>query len=674
MQYNKPLAVSALLIGIYSSICLSCSVSGGARQLDALSFENIVSTSSTYTISHRKTLLKNIVNGVNTLTQSMISDVNTTYVIKNDYVLEEIITIPSNCKLKFKGGSIRGGEIIFNNTLITGDYRLSCGISGNIANKKINYKGFEGCDIIELCASIRNCSLYLKGYSFNLTKDLVVNGGTRISGGTISTTARIKNEGSYANNAFAANRNDLKRELRKDAVKGAHSLTLVSVEGLTVGDWIKIGNGYQSLWATLETPIARENWIFKDITGWDYQIATIKGIEGNTIFIDKALEYNYPVNTVETGLINEEVLDMAFVSKIGQVKDIVFDGCTITGDMVFVNCDNITIKNCTIKSSSKRTLLLGTCINSKVINNKVSSEGYAIAFESQTYNSVIDGNYCESNGTTDACVLTMLGVSKCRISNNTIVQNNKSKIGIYLNTSKDNTVINNKIYDAYEAIRSGYSFGGAVIEGNAASNCSVYWFNHARNDKAINNTLSNYRKSNSVANGLQISYSKNILIDGLKTDVDQEQSRIVGVVNCVIRNCKLNTLYVLKPDDSIGFDFNKSKGFDIEKSSFKGLLISDGGDAEEGGSQDKVFKNCSFSSKCIVGYNSSTRHNRFYNCTFTNPGGVALEVTTTNNTFRDCVFRGSTNDVVQKGKAVPSRFNTSAVLNDFEGSTFAHGR
>lgn len=56
-------------------------------------------------------LKKNLVNGVNTLTQEMMSIINTKYVIKYNYVLSENITIPENCILEFDGGSINEGII-----------------------------------------------------------------------------------------------------------------------------------------------------------------------------------------------------------------------------------------------------------------------------------------------------------------------------------------------------------------------------------------------------------------------------------------------------------------------------------------------------------------------------------------------------------------------------------
>lgn len=62
-------------------------------------------------------LKKNLVNGVNTLTQEMMSAQNTKYVVKYDYVLGEDINVPENCILEFDGGSISASG---NNNTITG--------------------------------------------------------------------------------------------------------------------------------------------------------------------------------------------------------------------------------------------------------------------------------------------------------------------------------------------------------------------------------------------------------------------------------------------------------------------------------------------------------------------------------------------------------------------------
>ena len=66
-------------------------------------------------------LQKNIVNDVNTLTQAMLTQQNTIYVIQYDFTLGEDITVPANCVLEFDGGSVNGNFVITsNNTSLLG--------------------------------------------------------------------------------------------------------------------------------------------------------------------------------------------------------------------------------------------------------------------------------------------------------------------------------------------------------------------------------------------------------------------------------------------------------------------------------------------------------------------------------------------------------------------------
>lgn len=79
-------------------------------------------------------LRKNMVYGVNTLTQDMfcktendrlVPNTNTIYVIRYDYILGENITIPENCVLEFDGGSINGEYILFGNKTIVKEFENS---------------------------------------------------------------------------------------------------------------------------------------------------------------------------------------------------------------------------------------------------------------------------------------------------------------------------------------------------------------------------------------------------------------------------------------------------------------------------------------------------------------------------------------------------------------------
>lgn len=93
----------------------------------------------------RVVLRKNIVKGVNTLTQSMINKSNTIYVIQYDFTLGENITIPDNCVLEFDGGSVSGNYILtFTDTFIKeSEKAISCLIGGTITNKELHIDSFD---------------------------------------------------------------------------------------------------------------------------------------------------------------------------------------------------------------------------------------------------------------------------------------------------------------------------------------------------------------------------------------------------------------------------------------------------------------------------------------------------------------------------------------------------
>lgn len=85
-----------------------------------LKFKDKAYAPANYSGLGRKILRKNIVNDVNTLTQEMVSDANTIYVIQYDFTLSENITVPANCVLEFDGGSLSNGNIMMNNTVLSG--------------------------------------------------------------------------------------------------------------------------------------------------------------------------------------------------------------------------------------------------------------------------------------------------------------------------------------------------------------------------------------------------------------------------------------------------------------------------------------------------------------------------------------------------------------------------
>ena len=81
----------------------------------------------------RQYLRKNMVNGVNVLTQDMMQEPNTAYIIQYDYNLRgETLNIPEGCVLKFEDGSISNGILATaTETLVKGQpIFTSCELQG----------------------------------------------------------------------------------------------------------------------------------------------------------------------------------------------------------------------------------------------------------------------------------------------------------------------------------------------------------------------------------------------------------------------------------------------------------------------------------------------------------------------------------------------------------------
>ena len=78
-----------------------------------------LTTNSNVPVTYKTIILKkNLVNGVNTLIQEMMSIKNIKYIVKYNYVLGENITVPEGCILEFDGGNIANSTE--NNYTLTG--------------------------------------------------------------------------------------------------------------------------------------------------------------------------------------------------------------------------------------------------------------------------------------------------------------------------------------------------------------------------------------------------------------------------------------------------------------------------------------------------------------------------------------------------------------------------
>lgn len=111
------------------------------------------------------------------LSQSDFNQVNTIYEIRYDFDLDgKIINIPENCELKFVGGSLKNGTIVFSNTIIK--YKNSyifddIDISGNVCND-LYLSMWKIDNTIDVAPIIEQGLYSLSNYRFNIDIDCYI--------------------------------------------------------------------------------------------------------------------------------------------------------------------------------------------------------------------------------------------------------------------------------------------------------------------------------------------------------------------------------------------------------------------------------------------------------------------------------------------------------------------
>ena len=135
----------------------------------------------------KKYLEKNIVDDKNILTQGMINEANTIYVIQYDYVLAADIDIPANCVLEFDGGSICGDgvgkdTITLNNTTIisNGMCLKDIVLAGTLNNEEVllvwfNYDTFSVLQNVITYCSANSKNLNLCDKNITVSEQIAIN-------------------------------------------------------------------------------------------------------------------------------------------------------------------------------------------------------------------------------------------------------------------------------------------------------------------------------------------------------------------------------------------------------------------------------------------------------------------------------------------------------------------
>lgn len=183
---------------------------------------------------------KNIIKGVNILSPKMISQANTIYVIRYDFVLSESITLPERCMLEFDGGSLRGGNINGNNAKI--NYTASYNIFNdcNISNFNIPYldvRWFGAVSDYDIVTGKGTNSAFAFQRAFNQAKNSIgtyvyVCGKYKIATQVdVYGDFLLKGENALTNNLFSHSFTNVAKSEGSSIIGVAHGITAFNIIG-----------------------------------------------------------------------------------------------------------------------------------------------------------------------------------------------------------------------------------------------------------------------------------------------------------------------------------------------------------------------------------------------------------------------------------------------------------
>lgn len=127
-----------------------------------LKFKNKAYSTANFSGLGRVYLRKNITEDRNILTQQMINQENTRYILQYDYDLNgQTITIPANCVIEFEGGSISNGKLLGNILVESEDIVIFKNVEVNYIINEVHTSWFDNNQLQQAVDSIEKGLVYI---------------------------------------------------------------------------------------------------------------------------------------------------------------------------------------------------------------------------------------------------------------------------------------------------------------------------------------------------------------------------------------------------------------------------------------------------------------------------------------------------------------------------------
>lgn len=140
-----------------------------------LKFKNKAYNTANFSGLGRVYLRKNISDGKNVLTQQMINQENTRYILQYDYDLNgQTITIPTNCVIEFEGGSISNGKLSGDVLIESEDVVIFKNVEVNYIINEVHTSWFDSNQIQQAIDSINQGLVYVTD-NIELNEPVIIN-------------------------------------------------------------------------------------------------------------------------------------------------------------------------------------------------------------------------------------------------------------------------------------------------------------------------------------------------------------------------------------------------------------------------------------------------------------------------------------------------------------------
>ena len=502
-----------------------------------------------------------------------VVDENTIYEIRYDFVLTSAFTIPSGCILRFNGGSISGSSIVYQNTIIDGEYykKINSLASGTLLNAKIDpfMFGATGDGVTDdsvafsgLCGCVNSQSgkevvipagHYIVNQMLDITESTVIKG---LGADTSILDFSTKNDGNQTDFSLRGTYSQLSITLTSAADVGARTISVSDSSEFNVGDIIFIlddadGSFFPADKRTPGAPYYRPDAYKQG------EILKVAAVSTGTLTLETSLFGSYPTATT------------------------VF----YKGNMKTFSVSDISILSKETGSATGAVALrLDYCANSKVSGVKLSG----------TNNAHI-GIYHSFNGHFDNCVIDYPSV------------NIGTNYGIIIANSQDMTIRDCDIRTQRHAITTGGSifipivnrnikvFGGHYrgVETNRSevsvvdNHENTEWFSisNATIDGAVRLSGDHLSITNCQISGKSNPAKWLVMTDGIGTDITVEGNKLYfddepkgyagyfSLINCDYRRTIIDSGKLIIKNNVLLLNGSSNTGYDI---SIYGIIFTPG--------------------------------------------------------------------------------------------------